>query len=186
MISVFILILFTQPITDLGVMSPNRAIILEKCTNRNDFVNFTVELQAMRWPSNYVKFQTTNTVLRMDDFMSMPPGPCVMSIKSTCADGEESPLSLFKLDIRRDAPKAPRARVIATSAPPFRNNLTNAMRAVREKPVVLPSGPFIELGSGETNVPAAKPLPEGKPETYSDGVIKMQRFYAEQRGRRSQ
>ena len=182
---IVLLLLLAQPLTDLGVMSPNRAVILEKCTNRADFVHFTVELQAMRWPSNYFKFTTTNEVLKMDDFMPMPPGPCVMAVKSTCVDGEESPLSLFKLDIRRDGPKAPRARMISTGAPPFRNSLTNAMRAQREQPVQLPASPFVEVGSGKTNI-IAKPLPDGKPETYSDGVLKMQRFYAEHQGRRSE
>lgn len=174
-----LLLILSQPVTDLGVMSPNRVMILEKCTNRSDFVNFTIELQAMRWPSNYFKFTTTNEVLKMDDFLSMPPGPCVMGVKSMCADGEESAISLFKLDIRRDGPVAPRARIISSGHPPFRNSLSNAFRSRREGAIVYPALP------GQTNVPTATPLPNGKPETYSDGVLKMQQFYAHE-GRRNQ
>ncbi len=164
-------------------MTPNRAVILEKCTNRTDFSRFTVELQAMRWPSNYVKFTTTNDVLKMDDFIAMPPGLCVMGVKSTCADGEESAISLFKLDIRRDAPAAPKAHVVSTGAPVFRNSLSNSIRIRRT--ISFENPPTMD-GSVMTNIISSEPLPNGKPETYSDGVLKMQKFYAEHQGRRNQ
>lgn len=163
-----LLLLLAQPITDLGVMSPNRVVILQPCTNRADFVHFIVELQATRWPSNYAKFTTTNSVLRMDDFLAMPPGPCVIGLRSVCADSEESPISLFKVDIRRDAPKAPRAHMVTTGNYQSPQTLSNAMNSIRTNALVIP------------------PLPNGKPETYSDSVLKMQRFYAEHQGRRNE
>lgn len=189
MIVLFLIALLAQPVTDLGVMTPNRAIVLEKCTNRNDFVNFTVEIKGRAetgWSSNYVKFTTTNSILRMQDFAPILPGPCVMSVKSVCADGEESPLSLFKLDIRRDGPKAPQAHLVSTGAMPSHTSLTNAMRAARQRPVQMPSAPFVQQGSAaQTNIlPIANPMPNGKPETYSEGILRMERFYASRQGKR--
>lgn len=183
MTALFVFLLFAQPVTDLGVMTPNRAVILEKCTNRTDFLHFTVELQAMRWPSNYIRIVTTNAILKMDDFAPMPPGPCAMAVMSTCADGEQSALSLFKLDIRRDPPVAPKAHMVSIHGSRFGNSLTNAFRALRERSAILPATP------GQANDPTVlnfSPLPGGKPETYSEGVIKMQQFYAEHQGRRNQ
>jgi hypothetical protein len=166
-------------------MTPNSAVILEKCTNRADFVHFTVEIQGLvqtGWSSNYVKFTTTNSILRMPDFDPILPGPCVMAVKSSCADGEESAISLFKLDIRRDAPKPPKAHVVSTGAPPFRNSLSNVFRSRRVTGGQPPS-PAVLMRPNVTNV-FGQPLPGGKPETYSDGVISMQqKFYAEHLGR---
>src|SRR6185369_1596579 len=83
--ALFILTLLAQPITDLGVITPSRAIVLEKCTNRTDFVQFVVEVQGMNkteWSSNYVRFSTTNAILKIDDFAPILPGPAVMAVKS--------------------------------------------------------------------------------------------------------
>lgn len=174
----FVLCLMSQHVTDLGVMTPNRGVILEHATNRSDFISFTIELQAARWPSNYARFQTTNTLLTIADFGAMPPGPCVMSVKSLCADGEESTLSLYRLDIRRDPPKPPKAKLVSTGAKAFSVTLTNALASMKQKQVDYPSIP------GQTNITRGQPLPKGKEQTYSEGVVEMQKFFAEHQGAR--
>lgn len=191
MTALFLILLLSQPITDLGVMTPNRVILLEPCTNRTDFQMFKIELQALRWPSNFFSFNASNNVLTIEDFNAMPPGPCVMGVRSVHKDSDESPIELFKLDIRRDPPKPVRATVIqkigGNSSP---QSLSNAFHARRV------SGPKPPLPSGVTNIVPTnepiqfnlnhpiQPIPNGKPETYSDGVIKQQQFYAARQAQR--
>jgi len=174
----FILLLFCADITDLGVMTPHRLIALTPCTNRADFLMFHIELQALNWPSNSVSFQTTNRVLPMEAFLAMPPGPVLMGVRSICADNEESPLSVFKLDIRRDPPHAPVAKVVVKSERPVsRQSLSNVFRLHREN--IPPPTP------GQTNQSAFPgPLPNGHSKTYSDGIIEMQKLIAEHSGKR--
>lgn len=174
MTTLFLILLLAQPIvTDLGVMTPNRAIALEPCTNRADFLHFVVELKAASFWTNYHQFVTTNRLLTMDDFASMPPGPIAMGVRSVCQDGEESPISLFRLDIRRDPPKPPKASAVHLGAHPSRQSLTNAFRSLHANPVEPPPAP------GTTNKPTGGPLPNGRPETYSDHMIAMQKFWSE-------
>ena len=176
---IFLLMLLAADITDLGVMTEHRLIALEPCTNRADFVMFHIELKALRWPSNYFSFTTTNRTLSMESFMAMPPGPCAMGVKSICADNEESPMALFKQDIRRDPPKAPTAHLVYKAEPQPSQTLSNAFRT--RTMIALPPTP----GSAATNQ-FPGPLPNGRPETYSDSVIRMQEFYAQHQGRRNQ
>jgi hypothetical protein len=103
------LALRAQEITDLGVVSPHRAITLVKDTNQVDFLHFKIDLVALRWPSNSVTFTTTNDMLTLDQFMPMPPGPCIVGVRSVYSDGDESNISLYRVRVRRDPPKAPQA-----------------------------------------------------------------------------
>lgn len=174
-----ILMAEAQGVTDLGVITERKGIMLEACTNRTDFVRFEVELQALRFPSNAVMFVKTNALLTMEDLVAMPPGPVVMGVKSVCADGAESPMALFRLDVRRDPPKAPNARIVSLPvAPSHVSTLRDAMRAVRSNPVD-PPAPNFEFfqrmeDSRDTN------------QSYSDHMIQMHRFWIEHQGRRNQ
>lgn len=176
-----ILGLLSQGVTDLGVITERKGIMLEACTNRTDFVRFEVELQALRFPSNTVTFVKTNALLTLEELVAMPPGPVVMGVKSVCADGAESPMALFRMDVRRDEPKAPRAKVVALPvAGQSGTTLRDAMRAVRDKPVEPPAAP--ESG----HVPIPREMPNSDRSSYSDWAIQMNRFWIEHQGRRNQ
>lgn len=155
-------------ITDLGVLSSRRGIVLEKCTNRADFAHFKIELLAQRWPSNSFTFTTTNSLLTLQDFLAMPPGPCLMGVREVTADGDESSLSLFKVDIRREPAAAPRAHVTQLAElRPAVSPTTKAMIAIRTKQAVpLP------------------PLPDGTNRSYSEHMIRMHDFYTRRAGAR--
>jgi hypothetical protein len=180
----FTLSVLGQEITDLGVITQHRGIVLEKCTNRVDFFQFKVELIAQRWPSNKVEFTTTNDVLTLDDFAAMPPGPCIMGVRSICVDSDESNISLFRVDVRRDPPKAPRAHTTQIGRGMIHRpttegliqsriqNLTNSMNA-----------PMPPMPPGMTNKQSAYvgPLPGGTGKTYSEHMQAMHEFYSRQR-----
>jgi hypothetical protein len=183
----FTLSVLGQEITDLGVITQHRGIVLEKCTNRVDFFQFKVELIAQRWPSNKFEFTTTNEVLTLDDFAAMPPGPCIMGVRSICADSDESNISLFRVDVRRDPPKAPRAHVTQIGRgmihrPTTEGLIQSRLHNLTNQPVPMPPMP-----PGMTNKATAYvgPLPGGKATTYSEHMQAMHEFYSKP-GRRSQ
>lgn len=180
MIVVLILGLLSQGITDLGVITERKGIMLEACTNRTDFLHFKVELQALRFPSNTVAFVKTNALLTMEDLVAMPPGPVIMGVSSTCRDGSESPMALFRMDVRRDPPKAPTARVVGLPvSEQSKTTILDAMRAVRSKPVDPPA----LSGVVRTEM---FPMPNSTNNSYSDWVIQMHQFWLEHQGRRNQ
>lgn len=175
-----ILGLLSQGITDLGVITARNGIALESCTNRSDFLYFKVELQALRFPSNSVAFVNTNGLVTLEDLVAMPPGPVIMGVKSVCLDGAESRVALFRLDVRRDPPKPPTARVVGIpNTPADRDSLTNAMRSVRAKPVESPSPP----GIAQVQM---LPMPNSTNKSYSDHMIEMHQFWLEHQRRRNQ
>lgn len=118
-----------QEITNLGVVSPRRGLVLERDTNQVDFLHFKIDLVALRWPSNSVTFTTTNDILTLDQFMPMPPGPCIMGVRSVYSDGDESNVSLYRVRVRRDTPKAPKAHGTGISGPDavHRQSTTNLL-----------------------------------------------------------
>lgn len=169
-----------QEITDLGVITAHRGIILERCTNRTDFFQFKIELIAQRWPSNKVEFTTTNEMLTLDNFAAMPPGPCIMGVRSICVDSDESNISLFRVDVRRDPPKAPRARSVQIGGLIQRNstealiksrvqNMTNNVRTP-------PMPPGMKSMSAITS--GGEPLPGGSGKSYSEHMQAMHEFYS--------
>lgn len=176
----------SQEITDLGVITDRRGIILSACTNRTDFARFQVELQALRFPSNSVTFSTTNAMLTLDDLVAMPPGLALLGLRSICSDGDESPVSLFRLDVRRDPPKAPKAHVVSLLKQSPAESLSNAVRVIRQRKALTDPPP----PPGQTNVPvrSASPLPNDQGSTsYSEAMEEMHRFWVEhQRRRRNQ
>jgi hypothetical protein len=183
-----------QEITDLGVITAHRGIILEKCTNRTDFFQFKIELIAQRWPSNKVEFTTTNEMLTLVDFQAMPPGPCIMGVRSICVDSDESNIALFRVDVRRDPPKKPRARAvqIGTGQVPVRGTTEGLIKSLKENQAAIspplppmPEGMPLPEGMRTASVRVAEPLPGGSAKTYSEHMQAMHEFYSKQ-GRRSQ
>ncbi len=177
-----------QEITDLGVITANKGIILERCTNRTDFFQFKVELIAMRWPSNKFEFTTTNELLTLDNFAAMPPGPCIMGVRSICADSDESNISLFRVDVRRDPPTAPRARSVQVGRGNYvpRRQSAEGLIQSRLQNLTNSPGPMPPMPPGmpaSTNQSRyAAPLPGsdgGK--TYSEHMQAMHEFYSRPR-----
>ena len=153
-----------QEFEDIGVVTARKGIYLEKPTNRLDFSHFQIDLFAQRWPSNKVSFTKTNDVLLLSDFMAMPPGPCLMGVKIVCSDGEESPIAIYRVDVRRDPPKAPKAHSIIVAPGP--TGMTTEQ--IIQHRYATPPSPFRQSSGG--------PLPGGEPKTYSDHMIEMHEF----------
>lgn len=174
-----------QEITDLGVITAHRGIMLEKCTNRADFFQFKVELIAQRWPSNKVEFTTTNEMLTLVDFQAMPPGPCIMGVRSICADSEESNIALFRVDVRRDPPKRPRAHVVQIGGamihrPTTEGLIQSHLRNLTNQAVQMPPMPAGMTSAVPTRAYVG-PLPGGDGKTYSEHMQAMHEFYSRQR-----
>lgn len=148
-------------VVDLGVMTERTGIMLDRATNRPDFFQYRIELIAQRWPSNSVVIVRTNDLLMIQDFVEMPIGPCLMAVHSICIDGEESSVSFYRVDVRREAPSAPGAHRVAVPARQstnlpvqhlmrvHRNNQTNAIPPTPMIPVKINTAP--NSGTGMTN-----------------------------------
>ena len=104
-----------------------------------------------------------------------------MTVRTIYADGEET-LSPGKFDLRRDAPKPTILESVSTGPIPTRGSLSNYFHSRRVN-AAMPPAP---VGATITNAvnSVGEPLPNGKPETYSDGILQQQRFYAERLGKR--
>lgn len=158
-----------QEIEDLGIVSRRRSIILERCTNRTDFVKFVIEIQPAG-SSNTVTLIRTNDFLSLADFGAVPAGKLTMGVHSVCADGEESPVALYRLEVKRSAPTSPRARsitVAATNAPPTLINALEHHRRARTNHVEHPP-----LPGG-----MALPMMDGTNKTYNDHMREQQNAY---------
>lgn len=189
--------LYAQEIVDLGVISSRKAIILEPCKQRSDFFQFKIELIAQRWPSNTVNIVQTNNMLTLDKFEAMPTGPVIVRVRSVCLDGQESPDSRFilhKAPTFRDPPTKPKARTVEILTPEEQlERMLLIQQATEERERNAPPIP------GQTSVPMTRQnlesvirelrnhafgvpeLPGASSETYSEGIVRMRKFYAEPR-----
>lgn len=184
MLTLYLLALIGADVTQLGVMTDKRAIILERATDRTDHAFFRVELQALGWPSNTVQFVKTNALMTINDFDGIT-GQCLMAVHSVCAAGEESSPALFRLDVRRDPPDQPTAKMIwllNTNRPIER---PRDLRLLRTNVVVSPPAPSVLIGdsvrfpANSRSESAPEPLPNSRNETYEQYVLRMQRMAAE-------
>jgi hypothetical protein len=151
-------------VVDLGVISHTSLIELHKCERRKDFARFKIEIlpRNLRGWTNKVEFTTTNSFLKLDDLAAVPEGVAVMGVRSYCVDGVASPLALFKIDVQREAPNAPRATVSQILTMPTEQKIEHVLEGNRP---VTPPPPM----PGQTNPPAqsAMPLPGGHPTSYA-------------------
>lgn len=176
-----------QEIVDLGVISSHKAIVLESCRQRSDFLEFRIDLIAQRWPSNSITIIQTNNMLTLEDLVALPPGPVIMGVKSVCRDGEQSPIRLFLLDIRRDPPAAPSARVVEILTPTTSQSTTNILQQIKETQTgadqapPIPGKPEASIMTRQSLASSVPELPGASSETYSEHIVKMQKFYAGQR-----
>lgn len=141
-------------ITDLGVIGTHSIIILEKCQRRADFARFKVEIlprNARGW-TNKVVINTTNEFLKIGDLMAVPEGVAIMGVRSYCANGDPSPVALFKIDVQRAPPDKPTARKAEILHMPSEQMIEHVIEAVEAVPHIDPPMP-----PGMTN--AAPPVP---------------------------
>ncbi len=148
---------------DLGTITPRRAIVLERNTDRPDWSHFKAEFLSLAPSSNQVTLILTNDLLTLSNLVGLPSGPAVVGLRSVTSDGTESPTVLFKLDIRRAEPPAPGARAIKLEGQTNASEtLHRAMERHRKSREIAP--PAVP---GSTNKPEATfELPRSKSETY--------------------
>lgn len=178
-------------VTDLGVIGARSIINLEKCQRRTDFAAFKVEIipRNLRGWTNKVEFQTTNTFLTLADLQAVPEGLAVMGIRQICADNSVSPVAIFKIDVQRSEPDAPRAYVSTILTNVTEQKMEHVLEAIQNVPTPAPPAP-----PGMTNPPASHvptrtrtttttrpeasyyPLPGGTNETYSQYQARLERM----------
>ncbi len=172
-------VIYTQEtsIENLGVISRRRGILLERTTNRTDFVRFIIELK-LAGSSNTVTLLRTNDFLNLDDFGSVPSGPVIMGVKSVYSDGDEDEIELYRLEVRRNAPTRSRARSIqiigTNAAPDIKNALEHRLRARTnhlERPP-LPSGSAFEYPN------QGMPMRGGTNKGYAEHMAEMQAHFS--------
>lgn len=176
-------------IVDLGVITPDRYIQLEKCERRKDFGLFKVEIipRNLRGWTNKVTFTTTNDVITMEDLAAVPDGLAVMGVRQICADSSVSPVAIFKIDVQRDPPDAPKATVVGILRNRGEQKIEHVLDAIQNRPSPEPPMP-----QGMTNAPqhvptrtttttvtkpeaAYYPLPGGIGETYSQYQARLEK-----------
>jgi hypothetical protein len=89
-----------QEIENLGIVTARRGLILERQnTNRADFVHFVLEFKGANF--NDTILIKTNDFLSLKDLGMIPDGHMVMGQTEVYSDGDESPVALFRVEVRR-------------------------------------------------------------------------------------
>lgn len=161
LLSVLISVSAGEPI-DLGTITPRRAIVLERNTGRPDWSHFKVEFFSLALTSNQVTLILTNELLTISNLVGLPSGPTIVGLRSVTLDGMESPIVLFRLDIRRAEPPSPGARVINIGKTNTGETIHGAIERHRQSRELAP--PPIP---GQTNRVDVSELPNGISKTYS-------------------
>lgn len=189
---------------DLGVISPHRGLILERNTSRPDWSHYKAEFLSLP-SSNLFRLDCYSDMINIESLGPVPSGPAILGVRSVTTDGQESQVSLYKLDIRRAEPPAPTVRAIQILQP--RNapqSLTNAIQRFRDDRIMqIPPRParrvesevqggMVLSDSFGTNLIAApdlhqmpQPMPEATNQTYGQKLDAMADFYNKP-GRRNQ
>ncbi len=154
-----------QEIIDLGVVGKNSIILLEKCERRKDFSQFKIEVlpRNLRGDTNKIQLFTTNEFLRLSDLSGVPEGPAILGVRSYCTNGDVSPLALFSINVQREPPNRPKARVLtAITQPESEQKIDQVIDQLQNKVVTppLPQGMII------TNMPG-RPIPDGTNHSYA-------------------
>ena len=164
---------------DLGVITENTLIQLQKCERRTDFAYFKIEVMPRnrRGWTNKVTFTTTNEVLKLSDFAAVPDGVAVLGVRQYCVDNSPSPVALFRIDVQRDPPDPPRASKSQILRMPSEQKIEHMIEAVENQPT--PEPPMPPGMARPTNaVPTrtfSQPLPGGRNETYSQYQARLER-----------
>lgn len=182
-----------EAIEDLGALTPHSMIPLERNTERSDFAFFEIEARNLT-DTNHppLKFVTTNEFLVSSNFVNLPSGKVLLSVRTlTAGTGPSSPVSLYTFELWRARPPAPKARkvvgILHTNDVP--DSLEKAVQRMR-KPE---DGMMPPMPPGMTSpvplrmmAPKAEPLPGGRSMDYADhldakAAEAMNRFYSRAR-----
>lgn len=150
---------------DLGTITPRRAITLDACTRRHDFLHF--DIQVMQG-TNTFNIVTTNRMLTVDDLGVLREGRAVAGVRSVCLDGAESRMTVVRFDLQREGPDAPTVKAIGVLTPRVDVKLETLLKghrdATRGEPPPVPGGKPVTMRvfSG-----APPPLPGSTNESYS-------------------
>lgn len=169
----------TEP-EDLGVITDRRAVILESPYEVSDFRHFTLDFMPMVPPTNKITLVLTNGILTLSNLAALPSGRMVLGLRSTCLDGSESAVKLYRLTIRRGDPPKPTAKVITLiRGSAEETNITErALIRVREMRPVVPPPPFPGEQPQAMKYPSPPPLPRSTNETYAQSMDRMAAHYA--------
>lgn len=166
-------------IEDLGVMTEHTLITLQKCQRRTDFSFFKVEVfpRNRRGWTNKVTFTTTNEVLKLSDFAAAPDGPALFGVRQYCEDMTPSPVALYRIDIQRDAPDAPKAAKSHILHMPAEQKIEHVIDGMENQPGPEPPMPpgMMRPKSAVPTRTFSHPLPGGIGETYSQYQAKLER-----------
>lgn len=188
-VSILLAVAQEPDIIDLGVFTPRIGIALDRIDDRKDFKEFRIEFLPQNPPTNMVAITHTNDLLTVADVAMLPSGPTIMGVRSVAMDGSESPVSLYRFDLRRAGPPAPMARPIHIAAEEPERSTTNALRRVIERRAThtpaLPPMPAALKATLPGPIPPAsrwpKALPEGDNRSYAEGqdakAASMERHY---------
>lgn len=169
---------------DLGTISDKTGIRLIRATNRQDFLQWRVELEP-----GGIRFTTTNDILTMKDFAALPSGRTVLGLRQVCLDGAESRISVYTFDLVRDeiaAPGAERIFLLTTNNPPALS-LREVMEKKRSEPMNWPplikagTNAFAEITRGWKHDSLA--LPGGTNDSYGEWRERVRRSQNEGRRR---
>lgn len=169
-------------IEDLGVVTENTLIMLQKCERRLDFSFFKVEVfpRNRRGWTNKVTFTTTNEVLKLSDFAAVPDGVAILGVRQYCEDMTPSSVALYRIDVQRDAPDAPRATKSQILHMPSEQKIEHVIEAMENPPGPEPPTPP-GMARPTNAVPTrtySHPLPGGTGETYSQYQARLERMAA--------
>lgn len=172
-------ITLSAQITDLGLISPKKAIALDVDARRPDFKEFRIDFLPYLPPTNLVSIVRTNSQLTMEDLAPLPSGRILMGVKSVCLDATESPINFYVFELRRAGPRAPVARVTFVASEKGEYNFTNSLEVMKAKrnPVVPAPAPVTQRqmyeATGNLNDPLQSvnkviPLPNSNSTTYGE------------------
>ena len=178
-------------IEDLGVITPKKEIVLEHTAERSDIRHFLLDFAPIAAPTNQIHFVSTNDTLRVDNLGALPSGPILMTVRTACKDGSVSAPRLYRFELWRAEPPAPRARVVEILG--GEEERTNSIAQILEtrrtiERSKLPTPPLptdARRVTASSPIPPAveppRPLPSGTNKTYSEHLDSMARFYNKRR-----
>lgn len=156
-------------VEDLGVITDRNAIILSRDPPRKDYAGYMIEFLPQFAPTNKVTLYITNEMILLENLVAVPHGPAIVGIRSVCKDGSESPVSLYTLDIRRDAPHPPNARMIGRITPQTHQTVEDVVENYRRRGILIPPAPPGAEGMDTNRIPepgpeVGSPGPPGSPD----------------------
>lgn len=170
-------------IVDLGVITNHRAILLSAATNRSDFLMFRIGLTAIGNAGMDTNFTTTNRILQAKDMRGIPFGPVLLGVRTVCEDGSESPVAIFRFELRTEGPRRPTASTTIVSGGIIATNESlKAMRERRKKAAAKDAGAPMPGVTGRASATGEPPPMTGGTNRVYD-VEAMRKFF-EQTNRR--